>query len=274
MSNAGPTSDLAYYQLSELQHGELAGVAQVHRPDKLRLVHEADEPLDQVVDVAERTRLHSFSVDGKILASQGLDHEIRNHSPIVCQHPRAVSVENPYHPDIDAVFPMVVKKQSFRAAFAFVIARAQPDRIYVPPITFRLRMDLRIPVNLGRRGLKDTSLDPLREAEAIDGAHHRGLCRLDRIELVVRRGSWASQIVDLVDLDLERINDIMPDQLKPGIVHQMLDVRFAAGKKVIQADHIVIRSDQPLAKMGAKKPGSTGNKNFHKIIRLANNTGR
>ena len=36
-------------QLGELQHREFAGVSKVHRPHGLRLVHERDDSLDQIV---------------------------------------------------------------------------------------------------------------------------------------------------------------------------------------------------------------------------------
>src|SRR6185369_4868030 len=40
-------------EFGELEHRELAGIAEVHGPDGLSLRHEADEPLDQIVDIAE-----------------------------------------------------------------------------------------------------------------------------------------------------------------------------------------------------------------------------
>ena len=53
---------------------------------------------------------------------------------------------------------------------------------------------------------------------------HAGLGRLHGIELVVDRRGRAGQIVDLVDLDIERKRHVVAHQLEVRVVEQMLDI--------------------------------------------------
>ena len=43
--------------------------------------------------------------------------------------------------------------------------------------------------------------------------------------------------------------------------HQMSDVAFISGEKVVRAKHIMPLSDQPLTEMGAQKACATSDKN-------------
>ena len=56
---------------------------------------------------------------------------------------------------------------------------------------------------------------------------HAGLGRLHRIVLVMHRRGRAGEIVDLVDLDVERERHVVADQLEMLVVEQMLDVVVA-----------------------------------------------
>ena len=52
-------------------------------------------------------------------------------------------------------------------------------------------------------------------------------------------GRWASEIINFVNLNIQRKRDIVTDELKTGVLVQVLDVAFAAGKEVISADYLV-----------------------------------
>ena len=112
-------------------------------------------------------------------------------------HARAVGVEDARDLDLQPVLAAVVEEQGLGAALALVVAAARADRIDVAPVVLRLRMDLRIAVHLGGRGLKNPRLHPLGQAQHVDRAVHAGLGRLHRIELVVHRRGRAGQVVDL-----------------------------------------------------------------------------
>src|SRR5262249_6370825 len=61
--------------LGELQHGDLGGIAEVHRLGEVGLQEPVDA-VDQVADVAEAPRLLAAAVDGDRLAAEGLSHEV------------------------------------------------------------------------------------------------------------------------------------------------------------------------------------------------------
>ena len=112
-------------------------------------------------------------------------------------------------------------------------------------------MDFRVAIDLRGRGLEDLGLHTLGQAKHVDGAMDAGLGRLHRIELVMDRRSGARQIVDLIDLDIERERHIVAHHLESGIADQMRDVGPAAGEVIVDAEHIVALPDQPLAQMRA-----------------------
>ena len=102
------------------------------------------------------------------------------------------------------VLAVIVEEQRLGAALAFIIAGARADRVDVAPVVFGLRMNIGIAVDLRRRRLENLALQPLGEAQHVDGAMHAGLGRLHRIVLIVDGRGGAGEIVDLVDLDVER----------------------------------------------------------------------
>ena len=91
-------------------------------------------------------------------------------------------------------------------------------------------MQVRVAINLRRRSLKNSSINPLGQAQAIDGSHNRSLDRLDGIVLVMDRGSWASQVVNTVYLNLEGVDNIMPHKLEIRGIQKMGNVSFGPGK--------------------------------------------
>ena len=82
-------------------------------------------------------------------------------------------------------------------------------------------MHLGVAVDLRRRGQQDLGLGPLGQAEHVDRAHHRCLGRLHRVALVEDRRRRAGQVVDLVDLNVERERHIVAHDLQLGCSMQM-----------------------------------------------------
>ncbi len=97
----------------------------------------------------------------------------------------------------------------------------------------------------------------------MDRTHHRGLDRLDRVVLIVRRRGGAGEVVDLIDLEFERLGHIVADQFEIGMLEQVGDIAFAAGEKVVEANHLVALAEKPFAKMGAQKARSAGDQDAH-----------
>jgi hypothetical protein len=75
----------------------------------------------------------------------------------------------------------------------------------------------------GRRN-EEAGLDTLGEAEHVERALERRLDRLDGVVLVVRGRGRAGQVVDLVDLDHEGLDDVVPDELEVGVADPVRDL--------------------------------------------------
>ena len=226
--------------------------------EALRPVHHPHESVDQIVDVAERTRLLAVAEERDRLAGERLPREVAHHAPVVGMHPRAVGVEDADDPHVDLVLPEVVEHQGLGAALAFVVARAGTDRVHVAAVALRLRMHLGVAVDLARRGVEDPRLHPLGEAEHVDRAHDRGLGRLDRVVLVVARRRGAGEVVDLIDLEHDRLGHVVADQLEVAPAEQVGDVRLLAREEVVEADDVVPLLDETIAKVRAEEAGTAG----------------
>ena len=72
------------------------------------------------------------------------------------------------------------------------------------------------------------------------------------IELVVAGGGGAGQVVDLIDLQPDRLRDVVPDQVEIRPAEQVGDVRLLAGEEIVEADHVVARL-RPAARRGASR---------------------
>lgn len=245
--------------LGQFFDGEFNRVAEVDRAAEVVIsIHQADKGLDEVIDIAERTGLQALSVDGYGHVLQGLDNEIRDDPAVVRMHARPVGIEDP--PDFNAqvVLPVIVEKEGFGAALAFIVTRTGPGRIDVAPVALRLRMDIGIAVHLARRGLENLGPYPFCQTQHIDGTMHTGLGGLYRVMLIMDRRGRAGQIVDLIDLNIEREGDVVAHQLEVGIIKQVQDVILIAGKIVIDAQNIVPVLEQTFAEMGTEKSGPSG----------------
>ena len=82
-----------------------------------------------------------------------------------------------------------------------------------------------VAVDLAGRGLQDPApCSALGQAQHVDGAVHAGLGRLHRVVLVVDRRGRAGEVVDLVDLDIEREGHVVAHQLEARMCQQVRDV--------------------------------------------------
>jgi hypothetical protein len=80
----------------------------------------------------------------------------------------------------------------------------------------------------------------------------------------VRRRRRAREIINPVDLELEGIDHIVPDEFESGIANEMLDIRLTTGEEVIQTDDFVPLFYESVAEMGAEESGSAGYENTHR----------
>jgi len=121
--------------LGQRNHGELDGVAEVHRPGQVvGAVHQLDKALDQIVERTEGARLRAIAVEGDGFVLQRLNAEVRDHATIVGVHARPVGVEDAGDLEAHAVPAAVVEKERRGAAFVLIVAGTQTDRVNVAPI--------------------------------------------------------------------------------------------------------------------------------------------
>eukprot|EP00197_Chlamydomonas_leiostraca_P003887 CAMPEP_0202867288 /NCGR_PEP_ID=MMETSP1391-20130828/9101_1 /ASSEMBLY_ACC=CAM_ASM_000867 /TAXON_ID=1034604 /ORGANISM="Chlamydomonas leiostraca, Strain SAG 11-49" /LENGTH=416 /DNA_ID=CAMNT_0049547319 /DNA_START=82 /DNA_END=1333 /DNA_ORIENTATION=+ len=225
-------------QVGQLQHRELAGVAHVEGA-RVRPLHHGDHAVDEVADVLEGARLRAVAVHGQRLAGQRLRHKVGHHAPVVQRHARAVRVEDADDAHVGAVLAPVVHGQRLGDTLALVVAGALADAVDVAPVRLLLGVLQRVAVHLAGGGDEEASLAALCHAQHVQGAQEGCLGSLDGVPLVVHRGGWARQVIDLVDFQLDRLRDIVTDELKVRLVQKMCNVVLAASEEVVHADHIV-----------------------------------
>jgi hypothetical protein len=96
-----------------------------------------------------------------------------------------------------------------------------------------------VTIDFRDRGLEDAAAQPLGQAQHVDRAMHRRLGRLNRTVPVMHGRGKASQIVDLVRLEIQREGHIVADELEAGMGMHMVDVALGSGEQVVNAQHLV-----------------------------------
>ena len=100
-------------------------------------------------------------------------------------HSWPIGIENPNHPDIDPVLPIIIEKKGLGAAFTLIITRPDPYGINITPVIFLLWMNSGITINFACRSLEDLGFYPFCQPEHVDGTHDTGLNSFDRIVLIM-----------------------------------------------------------------------------------------
>src|SRR5262245_2191651 len=90
---------------------------------------------------------------------------------------------------------------------------------------------------------------------------HADLGGLHRVELIVHRRGRASEIIDLVNLDIERKTDVMAGQLKARMREEVVNVAPRSGVEVVDAQDLVAARQQPFAQMRPDEPCSARDEN-------------
>ena len=69
----------------------------------------------------------------------------------------------------------------------------------------------------------------------VDGADGVGLDRLVHVHRVVHVMRRGGQVIDLINLDEERLDDVVVAELKVLLANPVLDVPFLAGEEIVNA---------------------------------------
>ena len=183
----------------------------------------------------------------------------RDRATVVRPHARAVGVEDPDDRRVDALLAVVRHRQRLGVALRLVVDAARADRVDVAPVGLRLRVHLRIAVDLARRGEQEPRALHLGEAERVVRAVRADLERLQRQAQVVDRARRAREVVDEVDRlrDLDVLRQVVRQE-DERVAAEMLDVGERARLEVVDADHPVAPAEQRLAEVGAEEAGAAG----------------
>ena len=68
------------------------------------------------------------------------------------------------------------------------------------------------------------------------------------------RARRAGEIVDLIDLDIERKADVVPHEFEPRVAHEVIEIALVPGEQIIDAQYLVAALKQAIDQDGT--PGS------------------
>jgi hypothetical protein len=74
----------------------------------------------------------------------------------------------------------------------------------------------------------------------------------------MNRRCGTGEVVDFIDLDVQRKGHVVAHEFEARIRMKMFDVALGPGEKVIDAKDFMSIRQQPVDQMGAKKAGSPG----------------
>ena len=129
-------------------------------------------------------------------------------------HSGTVGVKDTGHFDFKLMLAKVIEKKGFCTSLSLIVAGTWPDAVHVSVIGFGLGMNRRITINLRSRSLKNFGLDPFGKPQHVDGAVNIDLGGLNRVVLVMNGGCRAGQVVNLLDFQIQRKGDVVPEQFK------------------------------------------------------------
>jgi hypothetical protein len=120
-------------------------------------------------------------------------------------------------------------------------------------------MDLRVAVDLARRGEQEARALELCEAERVVRSVRARLQRVQRHPHVVDGARERGEMEDEVDrlLDGEVLDHVVV-HVAERVVAEMLDVRERGGLQVVEADHAVAALEQRLAEVGSEEARAAG----------------
>ena len=155
---------------------------------------------------------------------------------------------------VDALLAVVRHRQRLRVALRLVVDAARADRVHVAPVALRLRMHVRVAVDLARRGEQEPRALELGEAERVVRPVRADLQRVQRLPHVVDRARERGQVEDEVDRLVDR--DVLGDvvvQEEELVAAEVLEVLERRRLEVVDADHAVPLREQVVAEMRAEE---------------------
>ncbi len=144
--------------------------------------------------------------------------------------------------------PMIRHRNRLSIPFRFIIHTPRPDRIHVAPIGFRLRVHLRVPVNLGSGCQQEPCPLLLSQSQQIIGTQCPHFQCLDRqVKVIDRwcRGCKVEYVVDLVP-EIDWFCDVMP-QVCESIRIDVLDIPCISSYQIVNTNNLMPLPKQKIA---------------------------
>lgn len=122
-------------------------------------------------------------------------------------------------------------------------------------------MNCGVAVNLAGRGLKDGASQPFGEPQHVDGTVHRSFRRGHRIMLVMHGRGRTGEVINFIDLNIERKSNIVAQKLKAVVLVKMFDIAFRPRKQIVHAKNIMALIEKMVDQMRPNKSRTSGDKN-------------
>lgn len=224
-------------QAGEFQYGEFTGIPEVEGScDVGCRVHDGDNALYQVIDIAETACLVACSVNCQWLVFERLDNKVAYDPAIIWTHVRTISVEDPHYLYLGCKGAGMVEKHRFRQSLSFVVARSGSDGIHVSPIVFFLGMHKGISIDFTCRSLKNSCIVVSGQFKKIQGAGYVCFDGFQRVRLVKGWRGRACHVIDPLSLYVQVVGYVAFDKGEVRVVYQRIDIAHLARGKIIQAD--------------------------------------
>mmetsp|Transcript_17404 Transcript_17404/g.40008 ORF Transcript_17404/g.40008 Transcript_17404/m.40008 type:complete len:237 (-) Transcript_17404:501-1211(-) len=220
------------------------------------------QTIDQVIDILEGSRLFSLAVNGERFLLECLNDKIGDNSSVVGVHSRSESVENTGDTDVNFTLIFIRVHHRLSYTFAFVVTRARTNRIDVSPITFGLRVNLRVSINFAGGSKQNSGFDAFCKSQHVQSSHSACLNGLDRVELVMGRGGGARKVIDFVDFYRKWFRDIVDFETKVRVMHPMSDIFLLSREKVINDSYLVALHHELVDQMRTYEPGPASHQDF------------
>jgi hypothetical protein len=251
--------------LGQLQHVDLSvGVADV---DRVRLVgvQQAVDALDKVGVVLEGARLGAPAIDGQRLVGQGLIDEVGHDTAVVQAHARAIGIEDAHDARLQAVVAVVGHRHCLGKALGLVVDAARADGVDVAPVALRLRVHLRVAVDLRGGGEEVARTLVLGQTQCVVGSQRADLERRDGMLQVVVGAGRGSEVQHGVEraIDVDVLADVVLDEAKALMPKQVGDVVHVASNEVVHADDGVTFGNEPVAQVRPQEAGGAGDEYTH-----------
>jgi len=269
--NLGLRVDDVLDSVGKLKNGVFSRVSDVDRAHVVS-VHKADESIHLVVNVAEAASLVTLTVNGDGLVAKRLDNEVADNTAIIFKHARTVGVEDTGDADLKIVLAVVLHAESFGDTLAFIVARSDADRVDISPVFLNLRVDLRISVHFRGGSDEESGLAALSKTEHVHSTEHVGLDSFDGVVLVEDGGGRARKVVHLVNFKLDRVNDVMANELEARVANVLVNVGLLPREAVVHADDLIqLILEETVDEVGTDETSTTSNQN--PLHRAANASG-